>query len=97
MEAFALVVLATFWVWESFRALMERFLPEVFALARPVHPILAAALPLYLLWPDWVAALAVAGVVGLLVAAADRIFGSTPVQELPVPRRRSSGRLPRLP
>jgi hypothetical protein len=92
-----LLVFATFWVWETFRALMERFADPVFVLLRPVHPLLAAVLPLYVLWPQWVAALAVAGVVGLLVAAVDRLFGSTPVQQVQVPRRRTSGGLPPLP
>jgi membrane protein implicated in regulation of membrane protease activity len=92
-----LITLATFWVWETFRAVMEAYLPRVFTLARPVHPILAAALPLFLLWPNWVAALAVAGVVGLLVAAVDRVFGSTPVETFQRPQRRRSGGLPTLP
>lgn len=92
-----LVTLATFWVWETARAVVERFAPAVFSLTRPVHPILAALLPLYVLWPHWVAALAVAGVVGLLVAAVDRVFTPTPMEQLQVPRRRSTGGLPPLP
>lgn len=92
-----LVVLATFWVWETVRAIVERFAPAVFSLTRPVHPILAALLPLYVLWPNWVAALAVAGIVGLLVATVDRLFGSTPMQQVQIPRRRTAKGLPPLP
>lgn len=92
-----LVIFATFWVWETFRALMEAFLPAAFAQARPVHPLLAAALPLYLLWPAWVSALAVAGVVGLMVAAVDRIFNTTPVEAYQRPRPSQNRGLPSLP
>jgi membrane protein implicated in regulation of membrane protease activity len=92
-----LIILATFWVWETFRAVMERFLPSVFALARPAHPILAAALPLYLLWPEWVSALAVAAVVGLMVVTVDRLFNTTPIEAYQRPRRSMTGGLPRLP
>lgn len=92
-----LITLATFWVWETFRTLMERFLPLVFEALRPVHPILAAALPLYLLWPEWVSALAVAALVALLVATFERVFDTTSVQQVPIPRRRSTGGLPSLP
>lgn len=92
-----LLVFATFWVWATFRALMENYLPQVFSLLRPVHPLVAAVLPLYVLWPHWVSALAVAGIVGLLVAAVDRVFSPTPVQQVPVPRRRTPGGLPPLP
>lgn len=92
-----LIILATFWVWETFRALMERFLPDVFTMARPVHPILAAALPLYLLWPNWVAALAVAAVVGLMVAVVDRAMNTTPIEAYQRPRKSAGSGLPRLP
>jgi hypothetical protein len=92
-----LVTLATFWVWETFRAVMEAYLSRVFAQTRPVHPFLAAALPLFLLWPNWVAALAVAGVVGLMVTAVDRWLVGTPVETFQRPQRRRNGGLPTLP
>lgn len=91
------VTMATFWVWETVRAVVERFAPSVFSVTRPIHPVLAALLPLYVLWPHWVAALAVAGVVGLLVATVDRLFSSTPVQQVHLPRGRMQKGLPPLP
>lgn len=92
-----LVILATFWVWETFRALMESFLPLVFAVTRPVHPLFAAALPLYLLWPEWVSALAVAGAVGIMVAAVDRVFNTPHIETYQRPRRSRERGLPTLP
>jgi hypothetical protein len=92
-----LLLFATFWAWETLRAIVETLAPRVFALSRPVHPIVAALLPLYVLWPDWVPALAVAGICGLLVAVVDRVMTGPAVAPVPIPRRRSSGGLPPLP
>lgn len=92
-----LALFATFWAWESLRYAVESFAPRVFAGTRVLHPLAVAALPLYILWPNWVAALAVAGAVGLLVAVVDKTFMAPPPQQLQVPRRRSQQGLPPLP
>lgn len=92
-----LVIFATFWAWETFRALLERFAPVIFTLSRPVHPVLAAVLPLVVLWPHWIPALAVAGVVCLMVAGVDKVFNSTPVTAFQSQKRPEFGGLPRLP
>lgn len=91
-----LVLLATFWAWETVRFGLETYASHLFSNTRVVHPLLVAALPLYILWPDWVSALGVAGAVGLLVAVVDRVFMAEPVHQLPIPRRRTGG-LPPLP
>jgi hypothetical protein len=83
-----LVLLATFWAWETLRYILERYAGPVFSATRPLHPFVVAALPLYILWPDWVAALAVAGAAGLLVAVVDRALVGEPAQQLQIPRRR---------
>lgn len=92
-----LILLATFWAWETLRFVLETYAGRVFSLTRPVHPLVVAALPLYVLWPDWVAALGVAGATGLLVVWTERLFVSEPVQQVQVPRRRQPGSLPPLP
>jgi hypothetical protein len=89
-----LLVLSTFWLWETIRYTAERFIPAVFDATRPVHPLVVAAWPVAVLWPDAVSALGVAGATGLLVAATDRWFAGPPVV---IPRRRSRGGLPNLP
>lgn len=92
-----LILLATFWAWETLRFAMESYLSRWFALSRPVHPLLVASLPLWVLWPDWVAALAVAGATGLLVAVVDRVFSAARTSPVVVPRPRRQGGLPPLP
>lgn len=68
-----LLLLATFWAWGALRALLETLVPGIFAATRAVHPLVVAGLPLVVLWPDWVAALAVAGATGILVGLTDRL------------------------
>lgn len=98
MLELVLLVLATFFVWESLRYAAEQYASSVFTATRAVHPILVAALPLYVLWPDWVWALGVAGAVGLLVGIADKWLSPAPTPApMYVPRGRSSGGLPPLP
>lgn len=89
------VLLATFWAWATVRYIAEPLVPRGFAVTRPAHPLVVAALPLYLYWPDWVLALAVAGGVGLLTAVVDR-FLIPPSAPTVLPRRRRGG-LPSLP
>ncbi len=96
MLELVLVLLATFWAWETLRYAVESVAPRLVAMTRPLHGIIAAVLPLCVLWPDWVAALAVAGATGLLVAWTDRVFTPTPVAPISIPRRRQGG-LPPLP
>jgi hypothetical protein len=92
-----LLVFATFFVWETLRYALENFASGVFSATRVLHPLLVAALPLYVLWPDWVSALGVAGLTGVVVALADRLFSTPAATPLPIPRRRSTGGLPPLP
>lgn len=82
-----LLVFATFFLWETLRLPLERYAEWIFDLSRPVHPLVVAVLPLVVLWPEWITALAVGGVVGLLVAAVDRFLG-TPPQPVALTRRR---------
>lgn len=93
-----LIVLATFWCWETARYALERYLPSAFAATRALHPVVVALLPLGLLWPEWVTALALAGATGLLVALVDRFVagGSSSPAPVVLPRRRTGG-LPPLP
>ena len=91
-----LILLATFWAWETLRYAVESVAPRVVAATRPLHGVIAAALPLYVLWPNWVAALAVAGATGLLVAWTDRAFGNSAPTPISIPRRDRGG-LPPLP
>lgn len=91
-----LIGLATFYLWETVRFAVERYAPSVFNATRVVHPLVVAAFPLAVLWPDWIAALGVAGAVGLLVAVVDRWMGQ-PSQSVMLPRRRTRGGLPPLP
>lgn len=91
-----LVLLANFWAWETVRYAMEDLVPNVFRVTRFLHPFAVAVLPLLVLWPSWIPALAVAGATGLLVALVDKHMGvgqATPIQ---VPRRNQGG-LPPLP
>lgn len=92
------VLLATFFIWETLRYIADTFVPLVFAKTRAVHPLVVAAFPVTVLWPDYVGALAVAGGMGILHLAVERYLvteGSTPIQ---VPRRTSRmGGLPPLP
>ena len=97
MLRLVLLLLATFFAWESVRYAAERYLSGVFVATRPLHPVLVAALPLYVLWPDWVAALGIAGATGLLVGVADKWFDGSPDVPQYVPRTRSFGQLPPLP
>lgn len=97
MTELVLLLFATFWAWETLRFALEAWAPRFFALSRPIHPLVVASLPLYVLWPRWVPALAVAGVCGLLVAFVDRVMAGTNVTPVTLPRRRSSGGLPPLP
>lgn len=97
MLRLVLLVLATFFVWETLRYIAERYISGIFTTTRPLHPFLVAGLPFYVLWPDWVAALGVAGAVGLLVGVADKWL--SPVSTVPqyVPRTQRAGGLPPLP
>jgi hypothetical protein len=91
-----LLVLATFWAWETVRYPVERYAGQLFSYSRPLHPLIVAAFPLYVLWPDWVAGLGVAGATGLAVGLVDRYLGSGgPAVPVQLPRRRNS--LPPLP
>lgn len=97
MSELVLLTLATFFLWSSIRYPAERYVGSYFDTTRVLHPLVVAALPLVVLWPEWVPALAVAGLVGLLVGVTDKYFGgpsptATPFQ---VNRRRSG--LPPLP
>ena len=90
------VALATFWAWETVRFALSEYAPGVLASTGAAHPLVVAALPLYLLWPDWVSALAVAGLVGLIHLTASRYMPDpTPVYPQRQPGRR--GGLPPLP
>lgn len=93
-----LALFATFWAWETLRFTLERYAGAAFTATRPLHPLVVASLPLYILWPDWVAALGVAGATGLLVAVVDRALVVEATPQLPVSRRRrTQGGLPPLP
>lgn len=91
------LTLATFFVWSSIRYPAERYVRAYFDASRVVHPVVVAALPLVVLWPEWVSALAVAGLVGLLVAATDRYLATDAIQPISIPNRRRRGVLPPLP
>lgn len=95
LQQLVLTVLATFFLWESLRFVLETYASRVFTLTRPVHPLFVVALPLYVLWPDWLAALAAAGATGLVVATVDKVFGA-PVAPVVIPRPNRGG-LPPLP
>jgi hypothetical protein len=92
-----LLVLATFFVWQTIRFAAEALASRVFTATRPAHPLLVVSLPLYVLWPHWIAALGVAGATALLVALSDRLFNSSPAVPIPLPRTRTRGSLPPLP
>jgi membrane protein implicated in regulation of membrane protease activity len=92
-----LLVLATFWAWETLRYALEHLTPAVFASTRILHPLAVAVLPLVVLWPEWVDALAVAGATGILVGVMDQFFGHSAPQPVPFQRTRRSGGLPPLP
>lgn len=97
VTSLVLLLLATFWIWETVRYALERYASSIFDATRALHPLLVAAVPLGVLWPDWVSALAVAGGAGLLVAVVDRWIGGSS-QPMIVPRGRSRSRgLPSLP
>ena len=97
MKHLVLVLLATFWMWETFRYLLERYAANIFAATRPIHPFLVAFVPGYLLWPRWVAALGVAGAVGILVGLVDRYLAPPPVPNYVPVRRSLRDGLPPLP
>lgn len=90
------LLLATFWVWETVRYAAERYAETVFDATRAVHPLLVAALPLVVLWPDWVDALAVAAGVGLLHLFVQRALGLASPPQVVMQRPRRGG-LPPLP
>lgn len=97
MLRLVLTLFATFWAWETLRFAAEQYLSSAFSATRALHPLVVAALPLYVLWPDWVAALGVAGATGLLVALVDRFLAGLP-EPVVIPRQRSSNLgLPPLP
>lgn len=89
-----LLTLATFWIWETVRYPLQAFIPGLFNATRALHPLLVATVPVVLLWPDWVSALAVAAVVGMLCVLVDQHLG-TP-EPIVLSRPRSRG-LPPLP
>jgi membrane protein implicated in regulation of membrane protease activity len=91
-----LLVLATFFVWETARFAAETYAPGHFATTRVVHPLLVAALPLAVLWPEWVTALGVAGASGLLVAVVDRFVAPSAPPAI-LPRGTTRHGLPPLP
>ncbi len=92
------LMVAVFWAWETLRYALQTYLPNLFSLSRPVHPLIVLALPLWLLWPDWVPAMAVAGAVAILHVVMERLgqetSGGTPIQ---LRRRQQRGGLPDLP
>ena len=99
VEFYLLLLLATFWGWETLRYALEQYLPSLFQSTRALHPLVVAVLPTWVLWPNWVAGIAVAGATGLLVATADRFLSPSTSSTRPtvLPRRRPGGGLPSLP
>jgi hypothetical protein len=97
VQEFFYLVLTSFWLWATVRYPFERYASRIFDLTRPVHPLAVAVLPLVYLWPDWIKALAVAGVTGLLIAFTDRVFDTSVPTPVQLPRRRNVGGLPPLP
>lgn len=96
MKEIFLTTLATFWAWETLRYSAQAFIPKVFEVTRPLHPFIVLALPLYVLWPRWVDAAAVAALVGLLHQFAEARYAAQPASfGSPGARRRS--RLPKIP
>jgi hypothetical protein len=93
---FFVLVLATFWAWETLRFAMERWASWVFISTRPLHPLLVAGFTVYFSWPDVLFGLAAAGAVGILVGLVDRFLSSPSAPAMVVPRRRGGG-LPPLP
>lgn len=91
------VALAAFFAWQTLRYAATEYAYQAFAATRVLHPLVVAALPLAVLWPDWIRALAVAGIVGFLVAGVERLSGAAePVQQY-VPQRTARRTLPSLP
>ncbi len=91
-----LLTLATFWLWETVRYAAESFIPQIFSATRPLHPLVVAAAPLLVLWPEWVQALAVAAAVGILHLAVEKYLAPDTATPIQLPRRRGGG-LPPLP
>lgn len=92
-----LIGLATVWAWMTLRYLLEIFAPLLFQWTRPLHPIIIAAGPLWLVWPDWLSGLAVAGAVGIFLTIFDRFVIEPSGPPVAVQQRRTPGSLPPLP
>jgi hypothetical protein len=90
------LVLATFWAWETLRYAMERWASWLFQTTRPIHPLVVAGFTVFFTYPDVLLGLAAAGTVGLLIGTVDRVL-SGPQVPIPVPRRSRGGGLPPLP
>lgn len=97
MTSLVLLTLATFWAWMTFRFILREFKPVWYGKTRAVHPFLVLAFPLVILWPDYIAAMAVTAVVGVLQQTTSAIFEGSGEQPVIVPRRAPSRGLPPLP
>lgn len=89
--------LATFWAWSTLRYVLEILFPTLFLTTRILHPFVVAAGPLWLLWSDWISALAVAGAVGIALTLFDRLLLEPSGPPVAVQQRRTPGSLPPLP
>lgn len=96
MLRLVLLIFATFWAWETLRFILQSYVSTLFDLTRSLHPFLVAALPLWVLWPDWISALAVAGATGILHLLVERFLIPMSAAPMSFGRRRPRG-LPPLP
>lgn len=93
---FVLVTLAAFWAWEFALVLLKTFVPSTWiGLVSLCYPAIALILPLVVLWPNWLAATAVASMVGILHLLVEKI-GDIEVSPIQFRRNRRTG-LPPLP
>lgn len=97
MTSLVLLTLATFWAWETFRFLLLEYQTKWYGYTRALHPFLVLSFPLFMLWPDYVSAMAVAGTVGLIHQIVSRFLVIDGTPSTVVPRGRRSVNLPRLP
>lgn len=91
------VALAGLFIWESVRFAVSEYAARAYSATVALQPLVVAVFPVVILWPDWLRALAVAGLIGMFHVVISR-FAPDPVPTFQPPRRESrrSG-LPSLP
>ncbi len=90
------VALATLFLWETLRFAISEHAPRIYAATRTAHPLVVAILPLVVFWPDWIRALAVAGLVGIFHVLM-RSFVPEPSVPTYAPRESRRAGLPPIP